>query len=67
MSPDGNYVTNQINYTFTGDNGFSALVGAEQGTGDFVIDDYHPHFVAGAKFTQGWGSVSGVVGYDSVG
>ena len=62
----GPFETNQINYTFTGGNGFSALIGVEQGTGDFVIDDYMPHIVAGAKFEQGWGSVSAVGGYDAV-
>jgi hypothetical protein len=62
----GPFETNQINYTFTGGNGFSALIGVEQGAGDFVIDDYTPHFVAGAKFAQGWGGVSAVAGYDSV-
>ncbi|MDR6633873.1 hypothetical protein J2X72_002673 [Phyllobacterium sp. 1468] len=62
---EGNYVTNQISYTFTGGNGFSAFVGAEQGNGDNLINDYLPHIVGGAKFEQGWGAVSGVVGYDS--
>jgi len=62
---EGSYVTNQISYTFTGGNGFSAFIGAEQGNGDYLIDDYLPHIVGGAKFEQAWGSVSGVVGYDS--
>ena len=30
---EGNYVTNQISYTFTGGNGFSAFLGLEQGGG----------------------------------
>jgi hypothetical protein len=30
---EGKYVTNQISYTFTGGNGFSAFVGLEQGSG----------------------------------
>jgi hypothetical protein len=58
--------TNQVSYTFTGGNGFSALVGVEQGDKDHKITDYVPHVVAGAKFEQGWGGISGVVGYDSV-
>ncbi len=65
--------TNQISYTFAGGNGFSAIIAAEQGqdgAGDFnvdyVIDDYMPHVLAGAKWEQGWGGISGVVGYDSV-
>ena len=65
--------TNQISYTFAGGNGFSAIIAAEQGqsdTGDwgfdYVIDDYMPHVLAGVKWEQGWGGLSGVVGYDSV-
>ena len=61
---EGSYVTNQISYTYSADNGFSAFVGAEQGKGDYLIDDYLPHILGGAKFKQGWGSVTGVVGYD---
>jgi hypothetical protein len=64
--------TNQVSYTFTGGNGFSAMIGAEQGQDgfgtfgdDYVIEDYMPHVLAGAKFEQGWGGISGVVGYDS--
>jgi hypothetical protein len=57
--------TNQISYTFDAGNGFSAIVGLEQGYTD-TIDSYVPHVVAGAKFTQGWGSISGVVAYNSV-
>jgi hypothetical protein len=64
--------TNQVSYTFTGGNGFSAIIAAEQGqdgTGnfgfDYVIEDYLPHVLAGVKFEQGWGGISGVVGYDS--
>ena len=60
--------TNQVNYTFAGGNGFSAMIGLEQGSdGDFgysdeelvksyVIDDYMPHVVGGLKLEQGWGS-----------
>ncbi|MGH6859794.1 MAG: porin [Phyllobacterium sp.] len=66
-------ITNQVSYTFTGGNGFSAIVAAEQGTDsfgnfdfDYLVDDYMPHVLAGAKWKQGWGGVSGVVGYDSV-
>ncbi|MGO4449451.1 porin [Phyllobacterium sp. TAF24] len=66
--------SNQVSYTFTGGNGFSAIVAAEQGQRednnyynyDYRIDDYMPHVLAGAKFEQAWGKVSGVVGYDSV-
>ncbi|MGN7771168.1 porin [Phyllobacterium sp. 22552] len=58
--------TNQVSYTFAGGNGFSAIIGLEQGDKDHLINDYLPHVVAGAKFEQAWGSVSGVIGYDSV-
>ncbi len=58
--------THLIAYTFDGGNGFSATVGVEEGSGEaFTIDSYVPHVVAGASFTQGWGKVSGVIGYDS--
>lgn len=62
--------SNQVSYTFTGGNGFSAIVAAEQGSvhddyPDYVIDSYMPHVIAGAKYEQSWGTISGVVGYDS--
>ncbi|MCO4319003.1 porin [Phyllobacterium sp. 21LDTY02-6] len=70
----GQYVTNQISYTWAGGNGFSAMIGAEQGMEadqgygdvDYRIDDYMPHIVVGARYEQAWGKVSGVAGYDSV-
>ncbi|MET3661795.1 porin [Aquamicrobium ahrensii] len=56
-----------IAYTFDGGNGFSATIGVEEGSGvNYTIDSYVPHVVAGASFTQGWGKISGVIGYDSV-
>ena len=58
--------TNQISYTFAGGNGFSATVGLEQGELAHIIDDYMPHVVAGLKFEQGWGAISGVAGYDAL-
>jgi hypothetical protein len=63
---EGRYVTNQISYTYSADNGFTAFIGAEQGNNGYQIDDYVPHILGGAKFKQSWGSVSGVAGYDSV-
>jgi hypothetical protein len=64
------FSSNQISYTFKGDNGFSAIIAAEQGSDqgdyDYTIDDYMPHVIAGAKYEQSWGAISGVVGYDSV-
>src|SRR5690606_18499489 len=46
-------------------NGVAAPLGLETGTGLDYIDSYVPHVVVGASYTQGWGSISGVVGYDS--
>src|SRR5690606_22233243 len=54
-----------VAYTFDAGNGFSATLGLEAGAGDNYIDSYMPHVVVGASYTQGWGSISGVVGYDS--
>ncbi len=59
------YGTHQIAYTYVGGNGFSASVAVEEGAYGNAIDSYVPHVVAGAAYTQGWGGVSGVVGYDS--
>ncbi len=75
----GLYNTNLVSYTFTGGNGFSAIISAEQGEKvaafakgnglpigyDAVIDDYMPHVVGGLKFEQAWGSIAGVVAYDA--
>ena len=36
---EGSYVTNQISYTFTGGNGFSAFLGLEQGSGSYTLID----------------------------
>lgn len=60
--------TNQINYTFDAGNGFSAIVGLEQGYDEFddTLDSYVPHVLAGAKFSQGWGGISAIAAYNSV-
>ncbi|MDH7784973.1 hypothetical protein QBD01_000973 [Ochrobactrum sp. 19YEA23] len=71
----GAYRTGKISYTFTGGNGFSAVIALEQGgdndggytgTSDYAIDGYMPHVVGGLKYAGGWGSIAGVVAYDSV-
>ncbi|MDR6431439.1 porin [Brucella pseudogrignonensis] len=67
----GGYRTNAISYTFTGGNGFSAIIALEQGNNDDVdfdgvITDYTPHIVGGLKYAQGWGSIAGAAAYDSV-
>jgi hypothetical protein len=64
--PFGPFSTHQIACTYKGENGFAAAVALEEGSGALTLDDYMPHVVAGASYTQGWGGLSGVVGYDSV-
>ncbi|MBA8839046.1 porin [Ochrobactrum sp. RH2CCR150] len=73
----GAYRTGKISYTFGGSSGFSAVIALEQGGDndggyrnpddhDYIIDDYVPHIVGGLKYAGGWGSIAGVVAYDSV-
>ncbi|MFK0683002.1 porin [Ochrobactrum sp. BD67] len=67
----GGYRTGLISYTFTGGNGFSAVLSLEQGNNvdvDYngVIDDYTPHIVGGLKYAGGWGSIAAVAAYDAV-
>ncbi|MBV2142680.1 porin [Falsochrobactrum sp. TDYN1] len=62
----GTYRTGKISYTFTGGNGFSAVLALEEGGDDYVIDEYVPHIVGGLKYAQGWGSIAAVAAYDSV-
>jgi hypothetical protein len=74
LIPYGPFTTHQISYTFDAGNGFSAVVGVEEGNnadssfdeGEGIIQDYMPHVVAGAKYATGiWGaSVTGA--WDSV-
>jgi len=66
----GGYRTNLISYTFTGENGFSAILSLEEGGNtdsdvDVTIKDYTPHIVGGLKYAGGWGSLAGVIAYDS--
>jgi len=72
----GTYRTGKISYTFSGGNGFSAVIALEQGGEndggydngghDYSIDGYMPDIVGGVKYAGGWGSIAGVVAYDSV-
>src|SRR5690606_25858299 len=62
----GNYRTGKISYTFSGGNGFSAVIALEEGGDGYVVNDYVPHIVGGLKYAQGWGSIAGVAAYDSV-
>jgi hypothetical protein len=51
---------NEISYTFNGGNGFSAIIAAvEDGTFNWM-----PDLEGGINFSQGWGSVGAIVGYD---
>jgi hypothetical protein len=61
----GSFDTNLISYYFDAGNGFSAVVSLEEGAGSDSIDSYVPHVVVGAKYTQGWGAITAVGGYDS--
>ncbi|ESY05912.1 porin [Mesorhizobium sp. LNJC399B00] len=73
LVPYGDFDTNVIQYYFDAGNGFSAVLSLEEGSGDGVdgfygkgtIDSYVPHVVGGVKYTQGWGSITGVLAYDS--
>jgi hypothetical protein len=61
----GSFDTNVVQYYFDAGNGFSAVVSLEEGTGFDTIDSYVPHVAGGVKWTQGWGAITGVIGYDS--
>jgi hypothetical protein len=78
--PFGPYETHQIAYTFTGGNGFSAAIALEEGDGGgfdvdgdgdddignlYTLDSYVPHVTGGIAWTQGWGGISAVAGYDA--
>jgi len=53
--------TQEISYTFAGGNGFSAIIALlDDGVGTWSTD-----VEAGVKFTQGWGSVGLIAGYDA--
>ena len=64
---DGTYAfrnTTELSYTFAGGNGFSAILAVldNQGSNTWATD-----VEGGVKFTQGWGSIGVIAGYDSVG
>lgn len=65
LVPIGPGATGQISYTWKGSNGFSTLLGVEQGATGHTIDSYMPHVVAGASFQQKKAAIRGVVAYDS--
>jgi hypothetical protein len=53
----------EISYTFTGGNGFSAIVAAVENTNN---SDWDTNFEGGVNFKQGWGSIGAIAGYDGV-
>ncbi|MFD9898008.1 porin [Mesorhizobium sp. UC22_110] len=80
LIPYGGKDTNLISYTFDAGNGFSGIVSLEQGSGSYsrvkrvgdtwtvdsnTIDSYVPHVVGGLKYKGDWGSLTGVVAYNS--
>ncbi|PWJ92901.1 porin-like protein [Mesorhizobium loti] len=65
LVPYGGQESNVVQYYFDAGNGFSGLVSLEEGTGANTIDSYVPHVVGGLKYKGDWGSITGVVAYDS--
>ncbi|MER8400902.1 MULTISPECIES: porin [unclassified Mesorhizobium] len=80
LVPYGGFDTNVVQYYFDAGNGFSAVASLETGSGSAAadpgifqdsnsgndsIDSYVPYVVGGIKYTQGWGSITGVAAYDS--
>ncbi|MER8548611.1 porin [Mesorhizobium sp. M0684] len=79
--PYGGFDSNVVQYYFDAGNGFSAVASLETGEGHNYtpavgtadatgggsdsIDSYVPYVVGGLKWTQGWGSITGVAAYDS--
>ena len=60
--PYGPFDTTLISYTFTGGNGFSAILSLEDDNGEG--EGYVPDVVVGAKYSAGDFGITGVVGYD---
>jgi hypothetical protein len=65
LVPYGGQESNVVQYYFDAGNGFSGVVSLEEGSGFHTIDSYVPHVVGGLKYKGDWGSVTGVVAYDS--
>uniref|UniRef100_UPI0013DF9F38 porin n=1 Tax=Mesorhizobium sp. Z1-4 TaxID=2448478 RepID=UPI0013DF9F38 len=51
---------NEISYTFSGSNGFSAILALVQD----ADQDFVPDIEGGVNFAQGWGSIGVIAGYD---
>jgi hypothetical protein len=66
LVPYGGQESNVVQYYFDAGNGLSGLVSLEEGAGSVgTIDSYVPHVVGGLKYKGDWGSITGVVAYDS--
>ncbi|WP_075290685.1 porin [Pararhizobium arenae] len=68
--------TNQVSYVYEGSNGFSALIGLEEGAGTYetgfapvpevsYTQDNNLGIIGGVKYEQDWGGISAVGGYDT--
>jgi len=55
--------SNEISYTFTASNGFSAIIAVLDNPDD---DSWGTNVEGGFQFSQGWGSVGLIAGYDGV-
>ena len=53
---------NEVSYTFTGGNGFSAILAAHDLAGS---NDFDFGIEAGAKLAQGWGDIGVIAAYDT--
>ncbi len=63
---DGTYAfrnANELSYTFSGGNGFSAILAVIDNVGD---NTWSTDVEGGLRFAQGWGSIGVIAGYDSV-
>jgi hypothetical protein len=65
LVPYGGQESNVVQYYFDAGSGFSGVISLEEGAGVNTIDSYVPHVVGGLKYKGDWGSVTGVVAYDS--
>ncbi|QND65598.1 porin [Mesorhizobium loti] len=66
LVPYGGQESNVVQYYFDAGNGLTGLVSLEEGAGKVgTIDSYVPHVVGGLKYKGDWGSITGVVAYDS--
>jgi Porin subfamily len=81
LVPYGGFDTNVVQYYFDAGNGLSFVASLETGSGSQAIlasgfpttetlgndsmDSYMPFVAGGAKWTQGWGAITGVAAYDS--